>query len=515
MNIDVDLQITGSVDLKITGKLSIKNDTVGQPAPLPDPTPAPEPDPSPEPEPDPGPVVEPSPEPDPTPTPTPEPDPSPEPDPTPVPSPIFTPSNDTRKIYVSSSEGNDANSGLAPDQPKKTVAAGIALLRNGFPDWLLLKKGDVWNEGLGAWKKYGRSNAERMIVWAYGSGARPQLRTGAASALKCDGGGGTPSHLHSLTFSGLHFYAHTRDTDGQFFSGKSGSPGVQWLRHATDVTFDDCLIQSYHNGLNVQNYDRTGITRFVVSRCVIIDSYSGSGSHSQGIYASGVDGLVIEDCVFDKNGWNDKADAPPTIFNHNIYLQHDNGLDVIVRRNIICRGSSHGIQMRSGGLCEGNFFYRNPIQVFSGYDTPVDGSTATVRDNVILEATDIISSLPRGWGITLKNLVSATVMRNIVAHVKSSGPNVISIENWPFASYADNVVYNWPTPTASRGKMFDTPGPWVDPNRTPLSYCERLGIPGTESEFFARIRSQSRDNWRSEFTAKEIGDYIRAGFSPL
>src|SRR6185436_13199158 len=67
---------------------------------------------------------------------------------------VITPSTDSRIIYVSSSGGADTNSGLSKTTPKKTIAAGKALLRNGYPDWLLLKRGDSFNEGegLGHWK---------------------------------------------------------------------------------------------------------------------------------------------------------------------------------------------------------------------------------------------------------------------------------------------------------------------------------------------------------------------------
>src|SRR6266478_3333053 len=49
---------------------------------------------------------------------------------------LVTPSPDSRIIYVSSSTGNDANSGLSRFAPLKTIAKGESLLRDGMPDWL-------------------------------------------------------------------------------------------------------------------------------------------------------------------------------------------------------------------------------------------------------------------------------------------------------------------------------------------------------------------------------------------
>ena len=51
------------------------------------------------------------------------------------------PSPTARIIYVSSSEGNDLNSGLSPSAPVRTLEAGYDLLRDGQPDWMLLKRG--------------------------------------------------------------------------------------------------------------------------------------------------------------------------------------------------------------------------------------------------------------------------------------------------------------------------------------------------------------------------------------
>src|SRR5262249_40883447 len=94
---------------------------------------------------------------------------------------VFTPSTDPKIIYVSSSTGNNANSGLSANAPVKILSNGVSLLRNGYPDWLLLKKGDTWtNEVLGVpFALNGRSSQEPMLISSYGSGARPKIETSA------------------------------------------------------------------------------------------------------------------------------------------------------------------------------------------------------------------------------------------------------------------------------------------------------------------------------------------------
>src|ERR1043166_5554985 len=48
----------------------------------------------------------------------------------------LTPTSATRHVYVSSSSGNDNNSGLTEQSPKATIQAAMVLLRQASPDWL-------------------------------------------------------------------------------------------------------------------------------------------------------------------------------------------------------------------------------------------------------------------------------------------------------------------------------------------------------------------------------------------
>src|SRR5262245_53581416 len=118
----------------------------------------------------------------------------------------LAPSADSRLVYVSNTTGSDANDGLSPATPKSSIAAGVALLRTGMPDWLHLKSGDVWTgEDLGSWAKSGRNTLEPIVVTSYDTGARPRLRTGTSTALFM----GALNVLSHIAFVGLHFEAHT------------------------------------------------------------------------------------------------------------------------------------------------------------------------------------------------------------------------------------------------------------------------------------------------------------------
>jgi hypothetical protein len=103
---------------------------------------------------------------------------------------VFTPSADTHIIYVSSSQGNDNYSGLSVSAPVKTISHGLSLLRDGYPDWLLLKKGDSWTES-NQIKTSGLSAIAPMVISSYDpahpgvvnpgtGGARPLIKVSLA-----------------------------------------------------------------------------------------------------------------------------------------------------------------------------------------------------------------------------------------------------------------------------------------------------------------------------------------------
>ena len=93
----------------------------------------------------------------------------------------ITPSNDSRLIHVSNSEGNDSTGDGSINNPYKTIAKGLDFIRDGQPDHLLLKRGDSWSfpsntTVLGRFVS-GRSASEPAVVAAYGNASeRPQIR---------------------------------------------------------------------------------------------------------------------------------------------------------------------------------------------------------------------------------------------------------------------------------------------------------------------------------------------------
>ena len=366
---------------------------------------------------------------------------------------ILEPAPDSRVVYVSSSTGDDSNSGLMEQSPKRTIAAGYALLRHGRPDWLLLKRGDVFPEPLGHWRKAGRSAGEPIVVSAYGgAGSRPLLRTGTACGFERSGGGGSPADISHVVVAGLAFEA-----DG--YDGTNGTPvGFFWLGPGANILIEDCKFSGYFTGVTVQGDANGRVANLALRRSAVVDCYGNAG-HSQGVFLSGVDGVLIEESLLDHNGWKEGV-SEPDIFKHNIYVTSYNS-GVIVRGNVIARGSSHGLQLRCGGVVENNLFVRNPLAMFVAGG---EGVRSVVRRNVVTEGVDIAPGIYRGYGIETLDTYDALVEGNIIANTlvghqhgialsASSSPETAAATSRYRANFVNNIVYNW------RGTCFDVSSP--------------------------------------------------------
>lgn len=446
---------------------------------------------------------------------------------------VFTASADTRLIYVSSSSGSDANNGLSQSAPVKTIAKGISLLRFGYPDWLLLKKGDTWiDETIGYLSVSGRSAAEPMLFSAYGIGPRPMIKTNpkltevGIGSLSGPGRGGD-----FLAVVGIEFYAYTRDPNSPNFDLSTvGNQhgGMHFLSPIAWMLIEDCKF-SFYQGQGVQGAFSKDMN-VSIRRNVITDSYNiASVGHSAGLYVYNVDNLLLEENVFDRNGWNPSVPgAQPTMFNHNIYLHDVNG-PAVVKGNISANASSHGAQVRPGGTVSDNLFVHNPIGLLiSSNEAPAPIASATVTNNVITEGSDITSVLPRGFGIDVYWTAAGGVVitNNIIAHEMSTQGNGHGVQLATYTngsatgvSVTNNIIYSWEAPILDQGFSNSTWPNWinavgyVDPNRSVGSYNAAVGGQGTLADFLARARLQRKDNWNPQLMATAVNSYIRSGFA--
>ncbi|MBK7644945.1 MAG: hypothetical protein IPJ19_18195 [Planctomycetes bacterium] len=372
----------------------------------------------------------------------------------------FKPSADTRKVFVSSSTGDDANDGLSEARAKRTIAAGKALMRDGFPDWLLLRCGDTWDEAIGDWPFSGRSLDEPTLISSYGTGARPFLRTGLQVGI-------VPAfHTNPdfVSIVGLHFKAHT-------YNGSNDGPsGVNWIRHTTGFLLEDCYIERYASNVIVQGFNEKNgnlppnrhthvrIRRNVISEAYkCINSGNSSSISANGLFVSNCDDILIEENFFDHNGTLDSIPgAIPIWFRHNGYVTNGN-TEVVLRGNIVY--GSDGVMMRAGGIVENNLYLQNynAILYGLGIEPEPDGVTGSVRRNVVLDSRNYGDGEgnPIGGGLALDtgNLAHVSITDNIFAHnTTGTGPRPIQLRDAheynsfrvaQDLEFTGNIVYDW------------------------------------------------------------------------
>ena len=358
---------------------------------------------------------------------------------------------DSRVIYVSSSSGNDANSGLSPQAPKKTLGAGYALLRNGFSDRLLLRSGDDFKTTpFLEWNISGRSPTEPTGISTYGGPVRARLsppqNSGAITNFR------TP--IRNVFFENLHLEPRSYDPSQQW-----GGTGLTILNNAENVVLQNLRIVRFAGGLVVQGASTARARNILVQYNVVYDNHvttpppeAAAPTHSQGAYFSNIDDLVLKHNFFDENGHQLALPRTATIFNHNVYIQGDNR-SVIAEGNVLARAAAHGMQLRPFGIAENNLFLENPIamNVGSGQNDPVYARNAGswVTRNVVIGSRDINGKTPRGFGFMFIGGGGHLIDNNIFAHRGDTGMDrAIQLGAYPgfemgFAMVVDNKVYNW------------------------------------------------------------------------
>lgn len=371
---------------------------------------------------------------------------------------VITPAPDSRIIYVSSSQGNDSNSGLSSSAPVKTLIKAQSLLRDDMPDWMLLRRGDTWVEErlAGAYNDGfaigGRAETEPMVIGAYGSGtARPRIVYGGREGAFW--GSGEGSEVENLALIGIEFEGNRED-------GKQPDTGFSLTAASSNLLIEDCVFEKFGTGVSIRGYYRT-IHNVTLRRSQIVDN-SPFTDRSQGIYVANTHKLLIEENLIDHNGWKNADRSDATLQNHNIYLTNLTR-DVVVRRNIIANASSHGLQARSGGIIEDNVFVGNPISLsfglVNGADLVPGGVSGRISGNLFLESSDIAPGVARGWAIEVANIKPGSgtaISNNIFAHARGTGGRA-AIEfmdptkayNWTLGAgvrdltIENNVVYDW------------------------------------------------------------------------
>lgn len=351
-------------------------------------------------------------------------------------------------IYVSSSEGDDATAvvytsastevGSDPQLPAKpvkafkTITAAEAKVFNGDAAWVLLKTGDTFFEEIHP--QSGKSLTEPMLYSYYGTENQlPLLKVGTGHAIKkcCR----DFSHFWAI---GLSFYAHTRNPDGPDYSSSAGKAGISIFAGegytAENILIEGCVFRFFKNNV-IQGYG--SLSNIRIRRNVILDNYS-EEAHAQGLYTSGISDLLLEENIFDHNGWykqsvnsdNNKLEGQATIFNHNTYFVNSKSTQFI--GNAFFRPSSIGTKWtaQSGEasasdiVITNNLYYDCEVGISIGGNDdvpPYRFKNITLTDNVLSAAGQSQqTNRTLGWNIEINDWDGGTCSNNYIIHQTNS-----------------------------------------------------------------------------------------------
>ncbi|GEM_PF-2090999 len=347
------------------------------------------------------------------------------------------PSAETRFIFVSSSSGNNDNSGTLPDSPVKTLAYALSIVRDGKPDWVLLKKGDVWKESFGELNKSGPSADQPIVIASYGfSGTRPQVEI-QGKVPNSDTDPKKPNA--AIEFDNARNVAFV---DIELASNRVGGintgAGIM-LGHVKgfqNLLIEGVKIEGFQYNISSAVPDKLGIIgaygkNLKIRRSVIVGAYHPSGGKAQGVYLAGIDGILIEDTVFSHNGWLEGGELPSRLNppgsvkanaggpNHNAYLQYDNSVHTTVKNTMFLDGAWNGMQVRNGGKITDNLFVQNNHGLLVGIgDKNIQNE---IVRNVILatepHTLDSANNKPKpGTGLEIVPMAKGLIKDNIIAN---------------------------------------------------------------------------------------------------
>ena len=372
---------------------------------------------------------------------------------------VITPSADTRLIYVSNSSGDDMTGEFVnpdaisdiynPDsiKPFKTIEAAMTHAREGYPDWVLLKKGDVWELPTIINVRSGRSYSERSVFSSYGASAqRPMIKSEDKYGFRIWTG------VNFVAIVGISLYAEKRDPNSPEFLGwgnVANQTGI-YMYQAPDETKVSILLEDNEINFFSGGISMTGsgyIKDTVVRRNIVRNSYSES-SHSQGMYAVRAS-VLLEENIFDHNGWyvqqpdntnNNSEGGQATMFNHNTYFSDSS--DTISRRNIFLRPSSMHQKWTANSPSDGevdqiksinllvsdNLFVGGEIGISAGgntdYNTGPRWENINIVDNVLIAiGRDQPTNRTLGWYIDVDDWNGGDVCGNYLLHNENLNVN--------------------------------------------------------------------------------------------
>lgn len=432
------------------------------------------------------------------------------------------------EVYVSSSTGSDGNIGTE-GQPIQTLAEAVSRIVPGRGDHILLKRNDRWDEGISNLNNLGGGagvNA-KLIISSYGTGSRPRI-TQPFSDTSSSGS------LDHFALVGLDFWAVERDPSQPEFDSESTVHGLRLFGSFDDLLIEDCVFRFWRNGITLQEFGGTSLSNFTLRRSMVIDTYQPPTGHAQGMFLFRIDGVLVEECLFDKNGFNVELGREPTVFNHCTYFNQCKNWTV--RWNIFGERGNIGVKDASDlefasenfEISENLFIGAGGVCIEVGHSAGLDpGASFGNRNGQILRnvaqrhGRDFSST---GFGVQafgnwIQDGQNLDIHDNIYCHQTVGGSalvlNLREGAEYPIddVEFHNNIIYNWTAndliSVGSQVTNYSQVGndieedesKYVDPNRI---------VSQTQVD---NARNQSRTSWNPDLTGETLSAWVIEGFA--
>jgi hypothetical protein len=426
-------------------------------------------------------------------------------------------------IYVSSRYGNDARSLDAaqnPAKPLKSLAQALALLEQAGQDRrgaaVRLLRGDVFEGDVELtlsgqdrdhpfliedyWYNYGDGRADPRVRPIIRSDMRKGQDDGLYALSRPDG-----ATLDYVVLRRLRIEMVNR------FDGDKANVGIKAWRAGTGWVIDDCVVDEFRTGIAVDDLDYARFRDVTLLRTVVTDAHANAvggeieRAKSQGLFAKNVDGLLVSQSTFDRNG-RVTSNGRRNLYSHNLYIQDDCG-PATVWGSVIRAGGSHGVQLRPGGILAYNYLGRNAI---AGY---IGGGVATRN---VVELAENLGSQKRGWGLGVyagvqaPTVVPAAALEfNVIVNAVGGQRRGLWVqEEGPDAVFGDVLIRN---NTLIRGGYVDYDFGLSGLTSRSLRLDANLGLSGADWSILARQDGpwdgyiSERNVWWADNESKAFG----------
>tara|TARA_B100000949_G_scaffold136895_1_gene120462 strand:- start:230 stop:3004 length:2775 start_codon:yes stop_codon:yes gene_type:complete len=316
-------------------------------------------------------------------------------------------------------------------------------------NWILYERGYDYG-GLDATpqrRAQGESPLHPMLIGSWGTGPRPRGLSVFNSAW-------CPSHLviRDISFDAIgslfmwnwlitdcdNIKGDAAERRGEF-GAQSQQSGEGFTGYRVDVT--DVSLTSPKDGMLTW----------------------GENPHKQrlgGSYWNNVHGLLLEEVIWDHNGWADGYDPtgaggantpqPPSQFSHNVYSSTHNS-DQIYDHVISARAASQGLQTRSGAQFVDSLLLDNNIAGNDGGGNTTDYTIQGPRGNFSLHLGNVITSAgwrvapdigAINWGMDIFSKMPSLVDVIVIHCANPDDPDEVALKVNPDFSFKSLGPYN-------------------------------------------------------------------------